>query len=254
MLSRPNCYGGVRVDDYGTLEECMQALHAQPGDLVLFGGYVVSYLCKDGKYHYAGISSHGGKKKVNGYYVRGEGGLFVWGHAAIYAGQNFTHVDKKGNVRKGQWFYETSRNVRSGLHWREPRYYAGKTNTRVMVIHIGNPTAQKEKTVIDPVRKVLGKDAVTGGKYGIYKSQEDAARDYNRLCTVTCGATYDMPEINLGSASTYDVATGLKLSARFYMRRLSYDGTLIPEEKSHLFRLHASDKNDVPTGWVKLGS
>lgn len=253
MLSKPDCYGGVRVQDYGTLEDCMKALHAQPGDLVLFGGYVVSYLCKDGKFHYKGISSHGGKKKnAKGYYVRGEGGLFVWGHAAIYAGVNYTHTDKKGNVRSGQWFYETSRNVKSGLHWREPKYYAGQTNTRVMVIHIGNPNAQSAESTVDPVTKVMGKDAVSGTKYGVYRSEEDAARDFNRLCTVTCGDTSSIPEINLGTADVYDVGAGKRLSARFYMRQLTNDGLLDPDKKAKLFRMKASDSYDVPLGWVKL--
>ena len=165
LLSKPDCYGGVKINDYASLGECMKALNAQPGDIVLFGGYVSTYLCKDGKYYKSNFAAHGGKKKVNGHYVRGEGNLFVWGHAAVYAGYNFTHADSKGKMRNGQWFYETSNKVKSGLHWREPYYTAqGNTNQRVMVIHIGNPSASSSKTYKDPVQNVLGNDAVNDCK------------------------------------------------------------------------------------------
>ena len=253
LMSKPDCYGGVKVTDYASLADCMKALNAQPGDIVLFGGYVSTYLCKDGKYYKTGFSSHGGKKKVNGHYVRGEGNLFVWGHAAVYAGYNYTHTDNKGNMRHGQWFYETSNKVKAGLHWREPYYNdQGQTNQRVMVIHIGNPKASSEITYVDPVTKVLGSDAVSGAPYGVYGSEADAERDYNRLCTVICGAqASELPEINLGRAGSYESGSG-KITARFYMRQLSDTGTLAPDKKNYLFRMTAPDKNDLPSGWVKL--
>ena len=254
MLSKPDCYGGVKVSDYKSLGECMKALHAQPGDIVLFGGYVSTYLCKDGKYHKTNFSKYGGRKKVNGHYVRGEGGLFIWGHAAVYAGYNFTHKDKKGTMRNGQWFYETFRHSRSGLHWREPYYTAGETNQRVMVIHIGNPKTTPQAQFTDPVRKAMGNEAVTGGKYGVYRSEEDAAKDTDRLCTYTCGSTYAIPEINLGRASIYDVSSGNRLTARFYIRRLSDTGSLDPDQKAYIYRISPPNKNDIPLGWVKLAS
>ena len=254
MMSKPGCYGGVRISDYGTLANTMKALHAQPGDIVLFGGYVTTYLCKDGKYHKGSFASYGGKKKVNGHYVRGEGGLFVWGHATIYCGQNFTYTDKKGTSRTGQWFYETSNKTRAGLHWREPYYYAGETNQRVMVIHIGNPTASVAQNTEDPVVKALGKDAVSGGKYGFYRSEEDAARDFNRLCTYTCGQTSDIPEINIGSAYKYDIDSYKRLTAKFYVRKLTDDGLLDPSAKAYVYKIRPSDKYDLPLGWVKLAS
>ncbi len=254
MLKKPDCYGGVRVSDYASLGDCMKALHAQRGDIVLFGGYVVTYLCKDGRYHYNPHQGGGKKKNSKGKYVTGEGGLFLWGHAAIYCGQDFTHVDSKGRMRSGQWFYENFKHSKAGLHWREPYYYAGKTNVRVMVIHIGNPAADTEEPFADPVRKTLGKDAVTGKKYGFYRSEEDAARDYNRLCTYTCGATYDIPEIYVGSASKYDIDSKKRISARFYIRQLTDSGTLDPDQKPYLFLMRASDAYDLPKGWVSLAS
>ena len=254
MLKKPNCYGGVKVTDYKSLGECMKALHAQPGDIVLFGGYVVTYLCKDGKYHYDPAQGGGKKKNSKGYYVRGEGGLFLWGHAAIYCGQNFTHADKNGKMRSGQWFYENFKYSKSGLHWREPYYYAGKTNVRVMVIHIGNPTADTSEPFADPVRKTLGENAVTGKKYGVYKTEEDAAKDFDRLCTYTCGATYDIPEINLGSASEYVLDSKMRITSKFYIRQLTDSGTLDPDQKSYLYKMRCSDKYDVPKGWVDLAS
>ena len=254
MLSKPGCYGGVRISDYGTLADTMKALHAQPGDIVLFGGYVTTYLCKDGKYHKSGFSSYGGKKKVNGHYVRGEGGLFVWGHATIYCGQNFTYTDRKGTMRTGQWFYETSNKTRAGLHWREPYYYAGETNQRVMVIHIGDPAAGETQNAEDPIVKALGKDAVSGSKYGFYRSEEDAARDFCRLCTYTCGQTADIPEINIGSAYKYDIDSYKRLTAKFYVRKLTDDGLLDPNAKAYVYKIRPSDKYDVPLGWVKLAS
>ena len=255
LTSKPNCYGGVRVSDYASLGEAMKALHAQPGDIVLFGGYVQTYLCKDGKYHRTNYKQYGGKKKVNGHYVRGEGGLFVWGHAAVYAGYNFSHTDKKGRVRNGQWFYETFRNTKSGLHWREPYYYAGKSNQRIMVIHIGNPTAVTKTEYVDPVKKILGNDAVDGAKYGIYRSEDEASRDFNRLATVTCGCPEsDLPEINLGNTHSYDLGSGNRLTAKFYIRQLTDTGMLAPDKKAYLFRMKPENKNDVPAGWVKLTS
>lgn len=253
LLSKPNCYGGVKVTDYANLGECMRALNAQPGDIVLFGGYVSTYLCKNGKFYKTNYAAHGGKKKVNGHYVRGEGNLFVWGHAAVYAGYNFTHADSKGKMRNGQWFYETSNKVKAGLHWREPYYTAqGNTNQRVMVIHVGNPAASK-KAYADPVQKVAGNEAVNGASYGVYRSEEDAARDFNRLCTVTCGAGEEaLPEINLGRAAAFDIGTGNKVSARFYMRQLSDTGNVLPDAKNYMFRMRAANNYDVPAGWVKL--
>ena len=254
LLSKPNCYGGVKVSDYKSLGDCMKALNAQPGDIVLFGGYVSTYLCKDGKYYKNNFAAHGGKKKVNGHYVRGEGNLFVWGHGAVYAGYNFTHADKKGVMRNGQWFYETSNKVKAGLHWREPYYTKqGNTNQRVMVIHIGNPSASNKKAYSDSVQKVMGNDAENGARYGVYRSEEDAARDFNRLCTVTCGAgEAACPEINLGRAMLYDVASGNKVTARFFMRKLSDTGMVLPDAKNYMFRMRAENANDVPVGWVKL--
>ena len=254
LMSKPNCYGGVKVSNYTNLGECMKALNAQPGDIVLFGGYVSTYLCKNGKYYKTNYSAHGGKKKVNGHYVRGEGNLFVWGHAAVYAGYNFTHKDSKGKMRNGQWFYETSNKTKAGLHWREPYYTAqGNTNQRVMVLHVGNPKASDSQAYTDPVQKVLGNDAVNGSKYGVYRSEEDAARDFNRLCTVTCGAGEEaVPEINLGRAALYDIGSGNKVSARFYMRQLSDTGNVIPDAKNYMFRMRAPNVYDVPVGWVKL--
>ncbi len=254
LLSKPNCYGGVKVSDYKSLGDCMKALNAQPGDIVLFGGYVSTYLCKDGKYYKTNFGAHGGKKKVNGHYVRGEGNLFVWGHAAVYAGYSFTHADSKGKMRNGQWFYETSNKVKAGLHWREPYYTAqGNTNQRVMVIHIGNPKASDSQGYTDPVQKVMGSDAVNGAKYGIYRSEEDAAADNFRLATVTCGAGEEaVPFINLGSASRYDVGSGNKVSARLYMRQLSDNGTAKPDAKTNMFRMRALNTYDVPSGWLKL--
>ena len=252
MLKKPDCYGGVRVADYGTLGDCMKALHAQPGDIVLFGGYVVTYLCKDGKFHknpYQG----GGKKKVKGHYVRGEGNLFLWGHATIYCGQNYTHRDNKGKMRTGQWYYETNNKGRSGLHWREPFYYAGDTNVRVMVIHVGNPSTQTEKSFEDPVVKALGNEAVPGAKYGFYRSEDDASKDTNRLCTYTCGSTTDIPEINLGRARTYDITSG-KMRARFYVRQLSDTGMLLPDKKAYIIRIGPANERDLATGWIRLGS
>ena len=254
LLSKPNCYGGVKVSDYASLGECMRALNAQPGDIVLFGGYVSTYLCKNGKYYKNNYGAHGGKKKVNGHYVRGEGNLFVWGHAAVYAGYNFTHKDSKGTMRNGQWFYETSNKVKAGLHWREPYYTAqGNTNQRVMVIHVGNPKASDSKAYTDPVQKIAGSDAVNGAQYGVYRSEEDAARDFNRLCTVTCGAGEEnLPEINLGRAASFDIGSGNKVTAKFYMRKLSDTGTAVPDAKNYMFKMRAANNNDVPTGWVKL--
>lgn len=254
LLSKPNCYGGVKVSDYASLGECMRALNAQPGDIVLFGGYVSTYLCKNGKYYKNNYGAHGGKKKVNGHYVRGEGNLFVWGHAAVYAGYNFTHKDSKGTMRNGQWFYETSNKVKAGLHWREPYYTAqGNTNQRVMVIHVGNPKASNSRAYTDPVQKVAGTDAVNGAQYGVYRSEEDAARDFNRLCTVTCGAGQEaLPEINLGRAASFDIGSGNKVTAKFYMRKLSDTGTAIPDAKNYMFKMRADNTNDVPAGWVKL--
>ncbi len=254
LLSKPNCYGGVKVSDYKSLGDCMKALNAQPGDIVLFGGYVSTYLCKDGKYYKNNYGAHGGKKKVNGHYVRGEGNLFVWGHAAVYAGYNYTHADSKGKMRNGQWFYETSNKVKAGLHWREPYYTAqGNTNQRVMVIHIGNPKASASQGYTDPVQKVMGSDAVNGAQYGIYRSEEDAALDNFRLATVTCGAGEEaVPFINLGSASQYDVGSGSKISARLYMRKLSDSGNAMPDAKTAMFRMKAPNVYDVPAGWLKL--
>ena len=121
-----------------------------------------------------------------------------------------------------------------------------------MVIHIGNPKASSESTYVDPVTKVLGSDAVSGAPYGVYGSEADAERDYNRLCTVICGAqASELPEINLGRAGSYESGSG-KITARFYMRQLSDTGTLAPDKKNYLFRMTAPDKNDLPSGWVKL--
>ena len=252
LLSKPNCFGGVKVSNYKSLGECMKALNAQPGDIVLFGGYVSTYLCKDGKYHKTNFSKYGGKKKVNGHYVRGEGNLFVWGHAAVYAGYNYTHRDKKGRMRNGQWFYETSNKVKAGLHWREPYYTKqGNTNQRVMVIHIGNPKATTTKEYTDPVQNIMGSDAVNGAKYGVYRSEEDAARDYNRLCTVTCGAgESEVPEINLGRSALFSI--GKTSSAKFYMRQLSDTGMVLPDKKAYIFTMRPQNKYDLPVGWVKL--
>ncbi|MBO4680355.1 MAG: leucine-rich repeat protein [Clostridiales bacterium] len=254
LTSKPDCYGGVKITDYASLADCMKALNAQPGDIVLFGGYVSTYLCKDGKYYKTGYSSHGGKKKVNGHYVRGEGNLFVWGHAAVYAGYNFTHSDNKGNMRHGQWFYETSNKVKAGLHWREPYYNdQGQTNQRVMVIHVGNPKASNSGSYTDPVTKVCGSDAVSGASYGVYRSEEDAARDFNRLCTVKCGASEsELPEINLGRAASYEIASNKRITAKFYMRQLSDSGTPAPDKKNYLFRITAPNKDDLPVGWTIL--
>lgn len=254
LLSKPNCYGGVKVSDYKSLGDCMKALNAQPGDIVLFGGYVSTYLCKDGKYYKTNYGAHGGKKKVNGHYVRGEGNLFVWGHAAVYAGYSFTHADNKGRMRNGQWFYETSNKVKSGLHWREPYYTdTGDTNQRVMVIHIGNPKAKAESSYVDPVTKIAGTDAVNGASYGVYRSEEDAARDFNRLCTVKCGAPEsEIPEINLGRAASYEISSGKQMTAKFYLRQLSDNGTAAPDKKNYLFKMMPADKNDLAAGWVKL--
>ncbi len=254
MLSKPDCYGGVRISDYGTLADTMKALNAQPGDIVLFGGYVTTYLCKDGKYYKGNYGAHGGKKKVNGHYVRGEGGLFVWGHATIYCGQNFTYTDRKGTMRTGQWFYETSNKSHAGLHWREPYYYAGETNQRVMVIHIGDPKAAPVQNTEDPIVKALGNDAVPGAKYGFYKCEEDAARDFDRLCTYTCGQTTDIPEINLGRAYKYDIDSYKRLTAKFYIRRLTDTGSIDPDAKAYVYKMRPSDKYDLPLGWVKLAS
>lgn len=253
LLSKPDCYGGVKVTDYKSLGDCMKALNAQPGDIVLFGGYVSTYLCKDGKYHKSNFAKYGGKKKVNGNYVRGEGNLFVWGHAAVYAGYTFTYPDKNGKMRNGQWFYETSNKVKAGLHWREPYYTYQGTNQRVMVIHIGNPKAASTTEYTDLVQRVLGSDAVNGAKYGVYRSEEDAARDFCRLCTVTCGAgESEMPEINLGRSAVYDVGTGYRVSAGFFIRQLSDNGTVLPDKKNYMFKLRAEDTDDIPVGWVKL--
>ena len=70
---------------------------------------------------------------------------------------------------------------------------------------------------------------------------------------MTCGAGEELvPEINLGRAALYDVSSGSKVSAKFYMRQLSDSGTVIPYAKSYIFKIRADNENDVPVGWVKL--
>lgn len=61
-----------------------------------------------------------------------------------------------------------------------------------------------------------------------------------------------MPEINLGRAALYDIGSGNKVSARFYMRQLSDTGNVIPDAKNYMFRMRAPNAYDVPVGWVKL--
>ena len=157
-------------------------------------------------------------------------------------------------MRTGQWFYETSNKSHAGLHWREPYYYAGETNQRVMVIHIGDPKAAPVQNTEDPIVKALGNDAVPGAKYGFYKCEEDAARDFDRLCTYTCGQTTDIPEINLGRAYKYDIDSYKRLTAKFYIRRLTDTGSIDPDAKAYVYKMRPSDKYDLPLGWVKLAS
>ena len=123
------------------------------------------------------------------------------------------------------------------------------------VVTLTPVTAVTKTEYVDPVKKILGNDAVDGAKYGIYRSEDEASRDFNRLATVTCGCPEsDLPEINLGNTHSYDLGSGNRLTAKFYIRQLTDTGMLAPDKKAYLFRMKPENKNDVPAGWVKLTS